>query len=51
MNTHNGDVISVQGEDFIVQSVVLQYKLVRGRYRPKHRRLEVRGTGRYFANE
>jgi hypothetical protein len=32
-NTHNGDQIEVEGSSYVVQSVVLQFKLVRGKYR------------------
>ncbi len=32
-STHNGDLIEVEGSAYVVQSVVLQYKLVRGRYK------------------
>jgi hypothetical protein len=28
-NTHNGDQIAVAGSSYVVQSVVMQYKLVR----------------------
>lgn len=49
-NTHNGDQIEVNGSDYVVSSVVLQYKLVGGRYRREHNRLEVQQTGRYFLN-
>lgn len=38
------------GDDYVVQSVVMQYKLVRGKYRRDHTRLEVFRTGRYLAN-
>lgn len=34
-----------------MQKVVLRYRLVRGRYRQDHRRLEVRRTGRYLYNQ
>ncbi|KAI3426905.1 hypothetical protein D9Q98_006849 [Chlorella vulgaris] len=49
-NTHNGDQIAVAGSSYVVQSVVMQYKLVRGKYCREHARLEVQGTGRYLAN-
>lgn len=32
-NTHNGDQIEVEGSAYVVQSVIMQYKLVRGRYK------------------
>lgn len=50
-NTHNGDAIDVHGDSYVVQTVVLQYKLVRGRYKPNHRRLEVHRTGRFLLNK
>lgn len=49
-NTHNGDQIEVEGSAFLVQAVVMQYKLVRGKYRRDHARLEVQNTGRMLAN-
>ncbi|PRW51179.1 hypothetical protein C2E21_5649 [Chlorella sorokiniana] len=49
-STHNGDLIEVEGSAYVVQSVVMQYKLVRGRYKRDHARLEVQGTGRMLAN-
>lgn len=48
--THNGDEIEVAGASYVVQSVVLQYKLVRGRYEREHARLEVQHTGRFLYN-
>lgn len=49
-NTHNGDQIEVDGSAYVVQCVVLQYRLVRGKYRREHAKLEVQGTGRMLAN-
>eukprot|EP00884_Botryococcus_braunii_P003615 jgi/Botrbrau1/13254/Bobra.0074s0003.1 len=49
-DTHNGDQIEVDGLDYVVSGVVLQYKLVRGRYEREHNRLEVQSTGRYITN-
>ncbi len=37
-------------QDFVVTSLVLQYKLVGGRYQRDHNRLEVQQTSRYFVN-
>lgn len=48
--THNGDRIEVEGEDYIVSAVVLQYKLVRGRYQREHSRLEVMRLNRHLTN-
>ena len=50
-NTHNGDQIEVKGDSYVVQKVILRYRLVRGRYRQDHRRLEVRRTGRFLYNK
>ncbi len=54
-NTHNGDTITIEveaeAEDYIVQRTVLRYKLERGKYRPKEKRLEVRKTGRFLYNK
>jgi hypothetical protein len=50
-NTHNGDQVEVGGGSYVVQSVVLQYKFVRGRYRQEHKRLEVNRTGRFLYNK
>ncbi|GAB4818638.1 hypothetical protein N2152v2_005684 [Parachlorella kessleri] len=48
--THNGDEIEVEGSSYVVQSVVMQFKLVRGRYEREHARLEVQHTGRFLYN-
>lgn len=48
--THNGDQIEVDGKDYIVSSVVLKYKLVKGKYQRDHNRLEVQRFGRYLTN-
>ena len=37
-------------QDFVVTSLVLQYKLVGGRYQKDHNRLEVQQTSRYIVN-
>ncbi|KAI8104820.1 hypothetical protein M9434_003372 [Picochlorum sp. BPE23] len=49
-NTTNGDVITVNGQSYVVKSTVIRYKLQRGRYRPCHKRLDVLGTSRYIYN-
>jgi len=49
--THNGDEIEVSGASYVVQNTVLQYKLIKGKYRPDHRRLEVHQTGRFLYNK
>ncbi|CAL8463556.1 g3090 [Coccomyxa elongata] len=50
VDTHNGDQITVEDEDFVVTGLVLKYKLVGGRYQRDHNRLEVQQTSRYFVN-
>lgn len=49
-NTHNGEQIEIEGEAYVVTSLVLRYKLVRGRYVRDHNQLDVQPTGRYFLN-
>uniref|UniRef100_A0A061RL69 Uncharacterized protein n=1 Tax=Tetraselmis sp. GSL018 TaxID=582737 RepID=A0A061RL69_9CHLO len=49
-NTGCGDEVEVDGDTFVVSSVVLQYKLQRGKYVRDHNRLEVQPTSRYFVN-
>lgn len=49
-DTHNGDHIHVQGKDWVVSSLVLKYKLVRGKYEREHNRLNVQEMSRYFLN-
>ena len=49
-HTTNGDLLQVDEVDYVVSSVVLNYKLVGGRYQRENNRLEVQTTGRYFLN-
>lgn len=49
-NTHNGEEIEIDGQGYVVTSLVLQYKLVKGKYVRDHNKLEVQPTGRYFLN-
>eukprot|EP00892_Ulva_mutabilis_P000697 jgi/Ulvmu1/10628/UM066_0007.1 len=49
--THNGDQLSIEGKEYVVTSLILQYKLQRGRYVRDHCKLQVLPTGRYFYNE
>lgn len=49
-NTHNGEEIEIDGHGYVVTSLVLQYKLVKGKYVRDHHKLEVQPTGRYFLN-
>ena len=44
------DSLCAAMQDFVVTSLVLQYKLVGGRYQRDHNRLEVQQTSRYFVN-
>ena len=37
-------------QDYVVSSLVVQYKLRKGRYERDHNRLEVQQTGRYLVN-
>eukprot|EP00775_Hariotina_reticulata_P011627 gene11627-11771_t len=49
-NTHNGEQIEIDGQGYVVTSLVLKYKLVKGKYVRDHSRLEVLPTSRYFLN-
>jgi hypothetical protein len=50
-NTHNGDVIELEdGSSYVVESLVLRFRLVNGRYQQEHRRLDVNKTGRFLYN-
>jgi hypothetical protein len=49
-NTHNGEEIEIDGQGYVVTSLVLQYKLVKGKYVREHNRLDVQPTSRYFLN-
>eukprot|EP01025_Chloroclados_australasicus_P066273 TRINITY_DN9098_c0_g2_i1.p1 TRINITY_DN9098_c0_g2~~TRINITY_DN9098_c0_g2_i1.p1 ORF type:complete len:600 (-),score=51.13 TRINITY_DN9098_c0_g2_i1:462-2159(-) len=49
-NTHCGEEIEVEGQGYVVSSVVLRYKLERGKYVRDHNKLEVQKTPRYFLN-
>eukprot|EP00197_Chlamydomonas_leiostraca_P012811 CAMPEP_0202861404 /NCGR_PEP_ID=MMETSP1391-20130828/2817_1 /ASSEMBLY_ACC=CAM_ASM_000867 /TAXON_ID=1034604 /ORGANISM="Chlamydomonas leiostraca, Strain SAG 11-49" /LENGTH=134 /DNA_ID=CAMNT_0049540791 /DNA_START=98 /DNA_END=502 /DNA_ORIENTATION=- len=48
--THNGEEIDIDGQGYVVTSMVVQYKLNKGRYVRDHSRLDVTPTGRYFLN-
>jgi hypothetical protein len=43
-------ILQVAGQDYIVDSLVIQYKLVKGRYERSHHRLDVLSTSRYLLN-
>eukprot|EP00195_Chlamydomonas_chlamydogama_P015270 CAMPEP_0202892960 /NCGR_PEP_ID=MMETSP1392-20130828/2628_1 /ASSEMBLY_ACC=CAM_ASM_000868 /TAXON_ID=225041 /ORGANISM="Chlamydomonas chlamydogama, Strain SAG 11-48b" /LENGTH=145 /DNA_ID=CAMNT_0049577109 /DNA_START=120 /DNA_END=557 /DNA_ORIENTATION=- len=49
--THNGEEIEVDGAGYVVTSVVVQYKLLKGKYVRDHNRLEVQPTGRWLLNQ
>ncbi|KAI8467310.1 MAG: hypothetical protein J3K34DRAFT_481681 [Monoraphidium minutum] len=46
--THNGEELVIDGEGYVVQRLVLHYKLRGGKYQRDHNALEVTPTGRYF---
>lgn len=41
----------MEGHSFVVRSVVLKYRLERGKYVRDHNRLEVMPTSRFFLNK
>lgn len=43
--------VQIEGEEYVVTALVLQYKLRRGRYERAHNKLEVLRTGRFLYNE
>jgi hypothetical protein len=43
--------LQIEGEEYIVTGLVLQYKLQRGKYVRDHSKLEVQRTGRFLYNE
>lgn len=43
--------MQIEGKEYVVTSLVLQYKLQRGRYVREHSKLQVLATGRFFYNE
>lgn len=49
--THNGEEINVDGLDFVVTALVVQFKLERGKYVRNHNRLDVQPTGRWLLNQ
>ncbi|KIY98222.1 hypothetical protein MNEG_9742 [Monoraphidium neglectum] len=46
--THNGEEVVIDGEGYVVQRLVLNYKLRGGKYYRDHNALEVTPTGRFF---
>ncbi|KAK9795514.1 hypothetical protein WJX73_003068 [Symbiochloris irregularis] len=49
-DTHNGDQIEVEGSNYVVSCVVLQYKLVGGRYQRDNNRLEIQALSNKICN-
>jgi hypothetical protein len=43
--------MQIEGEEYIVTGLILQYKLQRGKYVRDHSKLEVQRTGRFLYNE
>ncbi|KAG2451376.1 hypothetical protein HYH02_003978 [Chlamydomonas schloesseri] len=50
-NTQCGEEIDVEGQGYVVTTVVLQYKLRGGKYVRDHNRLDVQPTGRWLVNQ
>ncbi|PNW75053.1 hypothetical protein CHLRE_12g498700v5 [Chlamydomonas reinhardtii] len=50
-NTQCGEEIDVEGQGYVVTTVVLQYKLRGGKYVRHHNRLDVQPTGRWLVNQ
>jgi hypothetical protein len=49
--THTGEELVIDGEGYVVQRLVLQYKLKAGKYERDHNALEVTPTGRWFTEQ
>lgn len=49
-NMQNGDTLNVDGEDYVVTTVVSQYRLSAGKYRKEHNRLDVQPLSRWLLN-
>jgi hypothetical protein len=43
--------MQIEGREYVVTALVLQFKLQRGRYVREHGKLEVQATGRYLYNQ
>ena len=43
-------MICVEDTDYVVQSLVVQFKLVRGRYQREHHRLDCMSASRFLLN-
>ena len=43
--------MQIEGEEYVVTGLVLQYKLQKGKYVRDHSKLEVLRTGRFLYNE
>ncbi|GBF99668.1 hypothetical protein Rsub_12487 [Raphidocelis subcapitata] len=49
--THNGEEVIIDGEGYVVQRLVLRYKLRGGKYHRDHNALEVTPTGRWITEQ
>ncbi|KAG1680431.1 hypothetical protein FOA52_015524 [Chlamydomonas sp. UWO 241] len=49
--THNGEMIEVDGDGYVVTATVFQFKLQKGKYVRDHNRLDVLPTGRWLLNQ
>mmetsp|Transcript_55889 Transcript_55889/g.177120 ORF Transcript_55889/g.177120 Transcript_55889/m.177120 type:complete len:98 (+) Transcript_55889:469-762(+) len=47
-NTQCGEIVAVKEQEYVVSQVTYQYKLIRGRYKKEHKRLDVKETSRYL---
>ena len=43
--------MQIEGKEYVVTSLILQYRLERGKYVKDHSKVKVLATGRYFYNE
>jgi hypothetical protein len=43
--------LQIEGQEYVVTALVLQYKLQKGKYVRDHSKLEVLRTGRFLYNE
>lgn len=49
-NMQNGDTLTLADTDYVVTTVVSQYKLAGGKYRKEHNRLDVQPMSRWLLN-
>lgn len=50
-DTHNGDRVEIGGDAFVVRGVVVNYRLVKGRYVRAGQTLEVSTQGRFLVEK